>query len=133
MGVEHALYGEIRIEPPLAADEVAGFAVSFPEGKFRDLMLVMGKSYLETGLDTFELSGAISIVPNQDTYNGRYALYELQAIFQACPNHEYTGFIECHLEAGTQDLGEPTVERYICRDGEVVIIQPKLTWPEDAR
>jgi hypothetical protein len=104
MGYDTRHTGEIRIEPPIPYDELAGspFLVEPRQVPERDLKLRVEEWPVRVNEETLYRRAAVAVMPISDSpYKGYEIEDHLRELVGAFPNHRFLGRLECHgAEAG---------------------------------
>lgn len=97
-------------------------------GNYREVLLRVMDSARDTDTGIVIDRLVDQIVPAPGETNGYYLTEQIQAIVDEIgPGHTFAGHLECTWRGAPME-----VRRIAVRDGRVVELRPKVTWPDDA-
>lgn len=121
MGADNTWSGRVTITPPLTWAEIKG-----------------SPAVADVRLDLHEEDGpngkiitAVAVVPTRSSNAwGEGTAADLQAVIDAHPGHEFTGYLQVDWDPG---LGGDPAHRYVVRGRRVEKVTPVLVWPGKER
>lgn len=127
MGYITNVYGELISSPPLTWSEFKDSPFYAPNGKDRDVKLVVSEVRVETEDGSLVRRTATGLATaNEDEGRARHLIEHVQEAVDAFPGHTWSGRLECEGEENTD------MWRVVIRDGRAVRIEPTITWPSDS-
>jgi hypothetical protein len=131
MSAENRHNGEIMIDPPLPWAKIreSPFLPSRSRSAFEADVMFRVVEDEETGVRS-----AVALVAAMDSFTGNEVKAHLQlALDLYAPEHAFTGYIEVQYEAGLVGEDEAPMTRYYVIDNKIYVVEPVLTWPDEAQ
>lgn len=128
MGYDNRFTGEITITPPLTWAEIRD---SGDSARITDVRLRIRETVQDTDVGQVVTKSADAIVPLEMAHSGHNVEDDIQAVVDhyGPRGHAFGGYIQVQWDSGFDD---PIPQRYVVRDGRVVIVKPRLVWPGEA-
>lgn len=127
MGYTTRFSGEIRIDPPIPYEDIAGqgFVREGREWATKDVRLKVVETPVDGTPGAYRRE-AVAIVGLGDAYSLPHAVEHAQEIVDRWgPGRTFTG----RLDAEGEEAGD--IWRLVIRDGRAQEVRPQIVWPED--